>query len=863
MTQKRNRLTLVCTFCKRRKVRCDKGLPCSTCIKYGNDECEYKMINDESLFQERDMTALRNEIGILKKKLSRLEAYEVLSTEEKKKEFYVPTALDPFGFMIANNPVSGPEDKINFYCHAPVSINQSGLLRQSHEPIDWVSLMKRDKVLSVVLEFLIMKATMKHSSDYWRASKNGPKYQLEDGIEGSKDLELYSRNGTGSKSLTVFNKLNLVIGSPSFDQADDESNKVKLLCERIQLALPNKKTLLLLIERFFSHLYVYFPLLDYDSFTKNIFRILVPDSNDENSTYHVKVEKKIDFALLGLLLILLRLTYLPLQCDGDPIKMMKIDDYLSPEVQYLQLNPIDLNVVEISRLCLSQFDVITNRSIELLQLLLFLRFYHMFAPEEGEGDKGYLSVTFNGLLLNIATSLGLNRDPDVIFGKSMDEKSKNLSRKLWWLIYCLHLQKSVESGSKLMISSLDFDTKAPTYTPEGVNCKNDDIEKEAVSLFALKHYKLNPLLDLFNLVLNIRGDFNMRDIAERIGEVEKTWIEGYGKLINRHKDGKNDNIKDSVLRYDIKNHTLTSTLVACILLNFVNYYELKNCKKLMLYYIKKIVIMIGYDLIPLCLELISMDGLKFSIQTYLMVIPDLLSVIHKSAIILTAFYVRCRIDLVKCSGNPDHSKLMVNDKDYCSWYRMLDRTCALFESLFKSLRDTLVAYSPRYFYAWRLSKRMSTFYDIITGDELYHSCGLSNMKGFQLTYEYLGELHCILNNTNNSINQTHKMMSRQDHPEGYDVTDSVSTPTFDDLPSVVPMLDINGNINCDEIDKLWMDMMSKNEKHGHSRPSIAEQNGSRPEEPPGIVGDGDFRGILSEMDNTTFDEMLRSFLEKN
>lgn len=39
--RRRNRNTFVCTFCKRRKVRCDKGNPCSTCVKYGNPVCEY------------------------------------------------------------------------------------------------------------------------------------------------------------------------------------------------------------------------------------------------------------------------------------------------------------------------------------------------------------------------------------------------------------------------------------------------------------------------------------------------------------------------------------------------------------------------------------------------------------------------------------------------------------------------------------------------------------------------------------------------------------------------------------------------------------------------------------------------------
>ncbi|KAM9935437.1 hypothetical protein OXX80_004992 [Metschnikowia pulcherrima] len=39
--KKRSHNTHVCNFCKRRKVRCDKGTPCSACVKYGNPICEY------------------------------------------------------------------------------------------------------------------------------------------------------------------------------------------------------------------------------------------------------------------------------------------------------------------------------------------------------------------------------------------------------------------------------------------------------------------------------------------------------------------------------------------------------------------------------------------------------------------------------------------------------------------------------------------------------------------------------------------------------------------------------------------------------------------------------------------------------
>lgn len=41
MLNKKKRPIKVCSFCRKRKIKCDKGEPCSSCVKFGNDKCEY------------------------------------------------------------------------------------------------------------------------------------------------------------------------------------------------------------------------------------------------------------------------------------------------------------------------------------------------------------------------------------------------------------------------------------------------------------------------------------------------------------------------------------------------------------------------------------------------------------------------------------------------------------------------------------------------------------------------------------------------------------------------------------------------------------------------------------------------------
>lgn len=38
---KKKRPIKVCNFCRKRKIKCDKGDPCSSCVKFGNEKCEY------------------------------------------------------------------------------------------------------------------------------------------------------------------------------------------------------------------------------------------------------------------------------------------------------------------------------------------------------------------------------------------------------------------------------------------------------------------------------------------------------------------------------------------------------------------------------------------------------------------------------------------------------------------------------------------------------------------------------------------------------------------------------------------------------------------------------------------------------
>lgn len=66
----RGRTRIVCNFCRKRKIACDKGTPCLMCLKYGNSDCVYE-------FSKKD-TGSAAELRALRQRLDRLEKSLVL-----------------------------------------------------------------------------------------------------------------------------------------------------------------------------------------------------------------------------------------------------------------------------------------------------------------------------------------------------------------------------------------------------------------------------------------------------------------------------------------------------------------------------------------------------------------------------------------------------------------------------------------------------------------------------------------------------------------------------------------------------------------------------------------------------------------
>lgn len=210
--RKRNKATLVCTNCKKRKIKCDRKMPCLTCVKSNTGySCTYELkwrpisfngsIDDQSidegllkgsimatlpdshlplhhqisnidtrLHDSHDRTIARHihdinrieknhgsataldELAALRSKLNQLENS---LTKLPPSSYSSPSTLESAGFVNAIDEDN--DDYINFYEGCAGATTTGTFRRTSFGPLAWISLMRRDPWLSLVWKTLDTK----------------------------------------------------------------------------------------------------------------------------------------------------------------------------------------------------------------------------------------------------------------------------------------------------------------------------------------------------------------------------------------------------------------------------------------------------------------------------------------------------------------------------------------------------------------------------------------------------------------------------------------------------------------------------------------------------------------------------------
>ncbi|GMG40341.1 unnamed protein product [Ambrosiozyma monospora] len=329
--------------------------------------------------------------------------------------------------------------------------------------------------------------------------------------------------------------------------------------------LPVEEAIPIHIQRFFDVIYPFFPIFDEKDFRAKVAKILSYENG--KPVVHFKDEKA-RFLTIACLLLVCRISYVCIcLCD-------KTSALTEKNIPLLSLS-VDGKLTKVVNVVLHRFNYLRKSSVDVLQLLMLLRFYQTIAPEDSDGSSGEDGLVINDLVMTNGELVGLNFEfsslnfyQSAAFFKTEDEKDRytNFWCKLWYCLRDMDLDYAVNFGRGP--NSARYETN---HGPAYCTLTNNNVHDIAIERFSVHRINRNKpisdaLIDLLSCVHSVK-------VLPKINEVDL-------------KLGTLENMKRDLCTSNANKTTLQLTDDLCILLNMncvescINYYILLKLESL-------------------------------------------------------------------------------------------------------------------------------------------------------------------------------------------------------------------------------------------------------------------------------------------
>lgn len=741
-------------------------------------------------------------------------------------------------YFIGVNPHAHITDTINFY-HGYSSVHYKDHLRRlNFGPFAWSSLMKRDYGLRLMWDYVVSKKEkfstkgqflsrsvalmfaqtsdeMNDESTATILSKGREDEHLEkqferralqtDGVDDMIPYEkvIRARQKTSMQKV-LLNKHTLSLGLTVFDGQIDRELQI---IEKIEVVLPKKRVLWKLITRFFHSVYTYMPFIDEDYFRKDVESIIGPESYDDVPIDKIRIAKKLDFATVGILLIIVRLAYLSLFSNNSALNEAILNNPNPNDedkvIQYLMNNPININIIDVASLCLDQFQILRRSNFTVLQLALFLRLYHTYAPEDGDRADGGDSQVLTSVLIQTAYSLGMNREPDENF---TDSKMRHITRKIWWYLVASDLHLSYSFGNPPSTDERYFDIMDPVCEPGSENIR--DISKDRATTIRLKSCLPSPKLrKILSYALDIRQGTNLPTLCEDLSDFEVDLYNNLGTLSDCIVRSGVDDQAVATRNMKVKIYLSLKTFLISVYFHIYLFYESKDVGISYFYLRKSLLTSIG-DIMPHYVTLLG----KSEVISDMIINPTLEMAIHKSNQINLSVIVRVNYLIFHLKKSPDHERLWRTDNAYFNYFQLL---CQLSSAVTRAAEFTISAISKlsnRYYYAWRITRGQTYLLKTITLTQFYEDNYLkaSQLYSIRYTYDQVKELVTICESTLSKFSKTefctYGFTTNMDK-DLYRSKPYTSETLQSNLATDSSTVPLKSSTNS-EIDKIWLQVLS-------------------------------------------------------
>lgn len=707
--------------------------------------------------------------------------------------------------VLGKNPIGSYSDTINFYDGYNL-VFVRGEARKSFGPLSWVAHVQLNQPLKHIWLFMklinvqqrkMKLLTVEENVQYDNTEREfRERVEEVEGIRDEKPFKNYP-NTTISATITNPKKMNPALVSKGILFCNIETSNIDAIIEAVRGLLPKKKIFWALISRYFQHVYPFFPLVDELVLRENCTRIFASKAEDSEVIDDIRVERRLDFAHIGLVLIILRFAHLSL--FSNVAKVNGLPNPILPEAQILVENPVEAEVVNIAHHCLNQFNICGSVSIPVLQLAIFVRLYQIYGPETGDqgSDLGNRTLLTTAVI-QMAQSMGLNREPDPSMGP-VDDRENSLRRKIWYYLLVLDVNTALFLGAPLTVGKNMFDTRAPYYIPGVRNVESDAIEEMTVSTFDGFDYMWEQLYDIVGLIVSIKGTLHLHEFTAKLSILEQNATFNYQKLLEILDD--NTSVLDVFSKVmKLKIYFSCSYFLSTIHLRLSSYFENKGEIRLSFYYMKKACLITVHDMLSLHHSITASNTAIFRKSTDIVITPGFISLVNSGVTIILSLRIRTLASIITINEQLNQSSENENKStNLIRLHQKLSILKNLLEDCFKRFTNLIAHLSTRYIYAWKMLKIFGFMDDILRDQEFHDRMRNGTAGSLPATYDHemVVSLISLLESTLSNIKKK---------PENEDLKNKFSQFSRDSPTGSVSSDSIP---DSEQIDQMWLQLMSQ------------------------------------------------------
>lgn len=723
--RKRKRIALSCDNCRKKKTKCDRQLPCGYCIKLSIPHtCVYSSpnhVNNSSLAHGND-EAIQQELLKLQLKVRELEkSLSKPSPETPQTTFMINNEAvyiesehsvleNNLDLLLGLNPIGSEDELISFYFGEGKDSSPSLTL-------PFLSLLKRDPGVHLFWIYFAQPNVGVNFKDVFfnRVSNDDNKWRYEMNEKALSILgDSYIKQIADGCSLETVKQTLSNWGRDFGVIYHPIDIKEFTISDKIISILNCMAPIQSYISIFFEKLYPFFPVIDETRFREEVARILCIDTGLTAKVLMVKFEKSLDMAIIAILFYLCKLCHLSLFHNNRKINCQEMNSTDgSPWIQQrrtLMSYPVPIDAINIAGEFLNKFSLVTKQDLWVLQGLIFSRIYDMYSPEAGDLLVDGDSQVFNGVLIQVAFSLSLNRDPDYLPGPMSDE-TKHLRRKIWYFLVNLDIMDTIRLGTTISVSTTNYDTKLPYFKATEADGIRGKIEESASKSFVMLRPLIITLQNLADLVVNVKSKLRLPTVVEAVKDLEAVLARMFGRFKDFLKIDSSD--CDSFVILTMTYYIRAKLFLVVVYFRLYVYYLSKGNLELEFFYYKKVYTTLFYELaeVPQAASLVNVESCSTTFT--LLYTPVLANYLHISSLISASFCIRLESSIREIKS--DHSR----DEAASQHLQLLQD---LLVSNMECTRDSIsrtARLATRYYYSWKNKKAFMYSIKLLRDESLY------------------------------------------------------------------------------------------------------------------------------------------------